>query len=338
MSPEQAQGETIDYRSDLFSLGSVLYVMCTGELPFRAGNAMAVMKRVCESEPQPIGRLNPEVPEWLCAIVEKLLSKDPGVRFQSAAEVADLLGRHLAHLQQPTSVPMPTPVERRPGPAAVADNDLFAEPSPSPRPFILGGVFALGLALALSANWDSGDLEEHWWEFVPYLAIFGAILVRIDCIRAAKSGTQSMMPVVLAVISLVAIAALTVQHWYIGKLDRNWRLDLASVVGVVVAFVLWQLVRPMPLGTANRNSTLTWRLLMMWFVAAGFTALVVYTDLRFREMKPAFFRRNQVVWIVVYIGIGIFLVSSLLRRIWPRPALRARRIARQEREGNTTRH
>ncbi len=53
--------------------------------------------------------INPDMPEWLDAIVQKLHAKDPEDRFQSANEVADLLGQHLAHLQQPTIVPKPNP-------------------------------------------------------------------------------------------------------------------------------------------------------------------------------------------------------------------------------------
>jgi len=108
MSPEQARGERVDQRSDLFSLGGVLYAMSTGRAPFRASNSIAVLKRVCEDTPTPIRETNPESPDWLVTIIAKLQAKEPDERFQSAAEVAELLSQHLAHLQQPTLVPMPT--------------------------------------------------------------------------------------------------------------------------------------------------------------------------------------------------------------------------------------
>ena len=91
MSPEQAKGESLDHRADLFSLGSVLYVMATGRPPFRASNSLAVLRRVAEDQPRPIREVIPEVPEWLCGIVAKLHAKDPAARFQTAREVADLL-------------------------------------------------------------------------------------------------------------------------------------------------------------------------------------------------------------------------------------------------------
>lgn len=99
MSPEQASGGRIDHRTDLFSLGAVLYTMCTGRPPFRADNALAVLKRICEDAPRPIGQINPEVPAWLSAIVDRLLAKSPADRFQSASEVAVLLQQHLAMVQ-----------------------------------------------------------------------------------------------------------------------------------------------------------------------------------------------------------------------------------------------
>jgi Protein kinase domain len=104
MSPEQARGEAVDQRTDLFSLGSVLYAMCTGRPPFRADSGMAVLKRVCDDTPSAIRETNPDLPDWLVAIVTKLHAKNPADRFQSATEVADLLRDHLAHLQHPSVV------------------------------------------------------------------------------------------------------------------------------------------------------------------------------------------------------------------------------------------
>lgn len=100
MAPEQAQGQPLDHRADLFSLGSVLYQMACGRPPFRAATAIAVLKRVAEETPRPIQEIISEVPDWLCAIIGKLHGKKPEERFQSAKEVADLLGRCLTQLQQ----------------------------------------------------------------------------------------------------------------------------------------------------------------------------------------------------------------------------------------------
>src|SRR5205814_432325 len=77
MAPEQAAGESVDHRADLFSLGSVLYALCTGHPPFRASGTMGVLKRVMHDTPRPIREINPDIPDWLEAIVAKLHAKDP---------------------------------------------------------------------------------------------------------------------------------------------------------------------------------------------------------------------------------------------------------------------
>ncbi len=107
MAPEQVRGEHIDHRADLFSLGSVLYVMVTGQPPFGAANTGAVLQCVAEDTPRPIREIIPEAPQWLCDIIAKLHAKKPDDRYQTAAEVADLLSQHLARLQQPDRVAPP---------------------------------------------------------------------------------------------------------------------------------------------------------------------------------------------------------------------------------------
>ena len=107
MSPEQANGDAVDHRSDLFSLGSVLYAMCTARPPFRAETTFGVLRRIRETPPRPIREINADIPEWLDRIVMKLLSKDASSRIASATEVASLLEQCLAHVQQPTTVALP---------------------------------------------------------------------------------------------------------------------------------------------------------------------------------------------------------------------------------------
>jgi len=96
MAPEQAKGEPIDQQADLFSLGSVLYLMCTGSPPFQAASAVAVLESVVQDTPRPIREIAPELPEWLCALIGRLHAKNPADRPASVQVVADLLARHLA--------------------------------------------------------------------------------------------------------------------------------------------------------------------------------------------------------------------------------------------------
>ncbi|MFK7734900.1 MAG: protein kinase [Pirellulaceae bacterium] len=107
MSPEQARGQTVDPRTDLFSLGCVMYAACTGKSPFQAETLLGVVHQVAESEPRSIREVNPDIAAWLEAFIFQLLKKRPEERFQSAEEVADLLQFELAHLQMPTSSPVP---------------------------------------------------------------------------------------------------------------------------------------------------------------------------------------------------------------------------------------
>jgi len=100
MAPEQARGEPVDHRADLFSLGCVLYALCTGRAPFAGSSTPAVLKRVCDDAPPPIRDANPDVPDWLVKIVQRLMAKAPQDRFPSAGEVAELLNRRLAECAQ----------------------------------------------------------------------------------------------------------------------------------------------------------------------------------------------------------------------------------------------
>ena len=108
MSPEQAEGKPVDHRSDLFSLGAVLYAMCTGRPPFRGESAVTVLRKVCDQAPRPIREVNPDVPPWLTEIVDRLLAKNPDDRFASAAAVAAVLSERLAEVQNPDFAERPT--------------------------------------------------------------------------------------------------------------------------------------------------------------------------------------------------------------------------------------
>ncbi|MDB4767065.1 serine/threonine protein kinase, partial [bacterium] len=103
MSPEQANGDEIDGRSDLFSLGSVMYFMATGREPFRAERSLAVLKKITSAKPTSLRSINSSVPKTLEDVVEKLLAKDVEDRFKSASEVQEVLTEYLAYLQDPKS-------------------------------------------------------------------------------------------------------------------------------------------------------------------------------------------------------------------------------------------
>jgi len=98
MAPEQVRGEPLDFRSDLFSFGCVLYAMCTRETPFGADRTQKILRRILDEQPRPILEINPRIPVELIRIVDKLLAKNPSDRFQSAKDVRTLLRRQMLRL------------------------------------------------------------------------------------------------------------------------------------------------------------------------------------------------------------------------------------------------
>ncbi len=125
MSPEQARGEEVDFRSDLFSLGAVLYEAISGQPPFAATTPLAVLRRITDEEPLPLRQAAPDVPPEVAAIVDRLLVKDPAGRFGSAAEVAAAFATVLARHRQLTPLEIPAGV--------CVESDCFAVPAAIPR-------------------------------------------------------------------------------------------------------------------------------------------------------------------------------------------------------------
>lgn len=88
MSPEQAAGRPVDYRSDQFSMGSLMYAILTGNLPFHRESAVQTLSHIIEGEPRPIDELNPRVPAVLQAVIRRCLMKNPQDRYPSTQELA----------------------------------------------------------------------------------------------------------------------------------------------------------------------------------------------------------------------------------------------------------
>ena len=112
MSPEQARGDSVDTRSDLFSLGSVMYAMSTGRAPFRAETSYGILRRVTDDMPRAIAELNSEIPAWLQGLIGRLMAKSAAERGDDAEHLTRHLEECVAHLQQPSVNPLPKEIAK----------------------------------------------------------------------------------------------------------------------------------------------------------------------------------------------------------------------------------
>lgn len=175
MSPEQANAGAIDHRSDLFSFGSVLYAMCTGQSAFMADSGVAVVHRVVHDQPTAIDEINPEIPAWLCAIVETLLEKDPEDRFESAEQVAQLLQQHRKHIEHPESSTQPAPLPRR-----------FSSAGPDGEKRLRASCNYLGILGGLSVIWGAVGMMIFDHDLNPFfLTLYLSILTGLSGLFAA---------------------------------------------------------------------------------------------------------------------------------------------------------
>jgi len=100
MSPEQASGQTVDFRTDQFSLGTILYEMATGVRPFHRKTSAETLAAIIRDDPEDVAKLNPRAPGPLRWIIERCLAKDPDERFASTRDLARDLGSVREHLSE----------------------------------------------------------------------------------------------------------------------------------------------------------------------------------------------------------------------------------------------
>jgi serine/threonine protein kinase len=190
MSPEQARGEGVDHRSDLFSLGSVLYAMATGTSPFRASTAIAVLRRVNDEEPTPVRTLRPDLPAWLATLIERLMAKNPAERFATADEVANLLQGYLVHLQ--TAAPAPA----LPGSPRVCEQTAKRNKRIARAAVLLGASVILSVIAGLMIYRNSPWFQANVWNVAGIgLAgiVFMAALVGFLVMRGRRSAPDELL-------------------------------------------------------------------------------------------------------------------------------------------------
>jgi serine/threonine protein kinase len=139
MSPEQAAGRSVDFRSDQFSLGTILYEMGTGKRPFLRPTAAQTMTAIIQEDPEPIASINPKVPAPLRWIVDRCLSKEPDARYASTTDLARELKSLRDHLSEATS-------------ASVSAGIPAAKARRTSAPLVAAVLLAVAASAALLSN------------------------------------------------------------------------------------------------------------------------------------------------------------------------------------------
>jgi serine/threonine protein kinase len=266
MSPEQAVGGALDHRSDLFSLGSVLYQLCTGEPPFPGPSVMAILTGVREREPRPIRDLNPDIPRALEQHIRRLMAKNPADRFASAHELVRTLLDYLAETQgrkpdESLDDPLrefrdaePVPTEDRERKFEIVDSWDELSPLPWPRHASRGWriaerrnvvkVAGIVTAVALTAIAIASALPRLWQTFgqdtpimlllvLAGLAVFtwslSRLLTAVSRERTAeppKRRTKALMRNSVATVILLLVAGAAYLDW---SAHAQARLALAAI-------------------------------------------------------------------------------------------------------------
>jgi len=198
LSPEQARGERVDARSDLYSTGCLMYELLTGRPPFTGDSPVAIAYQHVRENPIPPSRLDPDIPPWADAIVLRAMAKSPNDRYQSAAEMQADIQRAASGMQVAAVAPPPTRA------------DYYGYPDRTQR---MGQQTAMGMGAAQTAvspygpgyqngygDYDGGGGEEprrswarRWLPWlIPLLVVIGAVIAA--ALLLTSNGSSAYVP------------------------------------------------------------------------------------------------------------------------------------------------
>jgi serine/threonine-protein kinase len=204
ISPEQAQGQTVDYRSDLYSVGCCLYEMLTGTVPFTGATPVAIAYRHVREDPTPPRLLNADVPAPLEAVCLKAMAKLPDNRYQTAAELHDDLDR-FRNGQPVHATPL---MDAAATTQAIPRGDGGADPTA-----MLGGVTAADRATRYAEPYEPYEEERRTsvgWVVVSLLALVLVGLVAFFITRAVTgTGTNTSTTLAPATVAPTTAAPTT---------------------------------------------------------------------------------------------------------------------------------
>ncbi|MCE9563758.1 MAG: serine/threonine protein kinase [Planctomycetes bacterium] len=170
MSPEQVQGRVVDHRSDIYSLGVTCYHLLAGEPPFRGVTAFDVALKHVQEQPHQLGELRPDLPSDLCAMVHKMMAKNPAERYQSARDIL----RDVAKVRDGIAVANPTQQ-----PAAFSLSTMQTNGIPSAS----GSIPSATSGTVVMAGSMSGPMQA-----APPMRVGRWLLAGVACIVAVASG------------------------------------------------------------------------------------------------------------------------------------------------------
>ncbi len=210
MSPEQARGEQLDVRSDLFSFGAVLYEMATGVMPFRGNTTAVIFHAILQNPPEPAARFNAEIPPRLEEIIGKALEKDRRMRYQHAADMrTDLarLKRDTGSARISRAAPLATDLNA-PSPAGMPGSGSMAATAASAQTLSLGAPAGIAAATPISGTGVApvAPAASAPFSSSPVAADGSSGVSGVP--SAARRKKRLLLPATGAVIALAAIAGI----------------------------------------------------------------------------------------------------------------------------------